>query len=135
MLNISQSAIDNENVLSFCRADACEQQHEALLGCHTSRIISSLTKVKHTLSILQIYWKYTSKLSILKAYFKYTPSILQVYFKYTSSILQPVELQKKKKKKYTSSLCYFDKRSTFEAHFVKLNQYFNVNLKYASSIL
>ena len=129
MLNISQSAIDNKNVLSFCRADACEQQH----GCHTSRIISSLTKVKYTLNILQIYWKYTSKLSILKAYFKYTSSRLQVDFKYTSSILQPVELQKKKK--YTSGLCYFDKRSTFEAHFVKLNQYFNVNLKYASSIL
>ena len=81
---------------------------------------SSLTKVKYTLSILQIYWKYTSK-----AYLKYTSSILKAYFKYTSSILQPVELQKKK---YTSSLCYFNKRSTFEAHFVKLNQYFNVNL-------
>ena len=41
--------------------------------------------------------------------------------------LQPVELQKKK---YISSLYYFDKRSTFEANFVKLNQHFNVNLKY-----
>ena len=67
------------------------------------------------LSIVQIYWKYTSKV-----YLKYTASILKAYFKYTSSILQPVELQKK----YTSSLYYFDKRSTFEAHFVKLNQYF-----------
>ena len=71
------------------------------------------TKVKYTLSIRQIYWKYTSKL-----YLNYTSSILQLYFKYTSNVLQPVELQKKK---YTSSLYYFDKRSTFEAHFVKLN--------------
>ena len=74
--------------------------------------------------MLQIYWKYTSKVylkytsSILEANFKYTSSILQVYFKYTSSILQSIELQKKK---YTSSMYYFDKRSTFEAHFVKLN--------------
>ena len=52
---------------------------------------------------------------------KYTFSILPVYLKYTSSILQPIELQKKK---YTSSLYHFDKRSTCEAHFVKLNQYF-----------
>ena len=51
---------------------------------------------------------------------KYTLGIPEAYFKYTSSILQPVELQKK----YTSSLYDFDKRSTFEAHFVKLNQYF-----------
>ena len=58
--------------------------------------------------------------------------MLQVYFKYTSSILQPVELQKKK---YTSSLCYFDKRSTFEANFVEVNHYFNVNLMYTSNIL
>ena len=77
------------------------------------------TKVKHTLSILQIYWKYTFKVylkytsSILKAYFKYASSIFQVYFKHTSSILQPVELQKKK---YTSSLYYFNKRNAFEAH-------------------
>ena len=54
-----------------------------------------------------------------------------MYFKYTSSILQPIELYKKK---HTSSLYYFDKRSTFEAHFVKLNQHFNVNLKYNSGI-
>ena len=73
-----------------------------------------LTKANDTLIILQIYWKYTSKV-----YLKYTSSILEAYFKYTSSILQPDELQKKK---YTSSLYYFDKRSTFEAHFVKLNQ-------------
>ena len=71
-----------------------------------------------------MYWKYTSKIylkytsSILEVYFKYTSSILQVYFKYTSSMLQRVELQKKK---YTLSLCFFDKRSTFEAHFMKLN--------------
>ena len=83
--------------------------------------------MKYILSILQIYWKYTSKV-----YLKHTSSILEAYFKYTSSILQPDELQKKK---YTSSLYYFDKRSTFEAHFVKLNQHFNVNLKYTSSIL
>ena len=51
--------------------------------------------------------------------------------KYTLSILLLVELQKK----YTSSLYYFAKRSTFEAYFVKLNQYFKVNLKYTSSIL
>ena len=44
--------------------------------------------------------------------------MLEAYFKYTSSILENVELQKKK---YTSSLYYLDKRSTFEAHFVKLN--------------
>ena len=37
-------------------------------------------------------------------------------------MLQPVEL--KKKKKYTSGLYYFNKRSTFEANFVKSNQYF-----------
>ena len=85
-----------------------------------------LTKVKYALSILQIYWKYTSKV-----YLKHNSSILEAYFKYTSSILQPVELQKK----YTSSLYYFDKRSTVEAHYVILNQHFNVNLKYTSSIL
>ena len=67
------------------------------------------------LELLQIHWKYTSKV-----YMKYTLGIPEAYFKYTSSILQPVELQKK----YTSSLYDFDKRSTFEAHFVKLNQYF-----------
>ena len=44
----------------------------------------------------------------------------EVYLKYTSSMLQPVKLQKK----YTSSLYYFNKRSTFEAHFVKLNHHF-----------
>ena len=93
-----------------------------------------LTEVEY---ILQIYWEYTSKeylkytFSILEAYFKYTLSILEVYLKYTSSILQPIKL---KKRKYTSNLCYFDKRSTFEAHFVKSNQHFNVNLKYISSI-
>ena len=37
--------------------------------------------------------------------------------------------------KYTSSLCYFNTRSTFDANFVKLNQHFNVNLKYTSSII
>ena len=72
------------------------------------------------LSIRQIYWKYTSKvyLNYTSSILEVTWSILQLYFKYTSNILQPVELQKKK---YTSSLYYFDKRSTFEAHFVKLN--------------
>ena len=86
----------------------------------------------------EVYFKYISNMlkvyfqSIFKVYFKYTWSILQIYFKYASSILQSGELQKKK---YTSSLYYFDKRSTFEAHFVKLNQHFNVNLKYTSSIL
>ena len=49
-----------------------------------------------------------------------------------SNILQPVELEKKK---YTSSLYHFYERSTFEVHFVKLDQDFNVNLKYISSIL
>ena len=67
---------------------------------HTWKSGKTLTKVKYTLSILQIYWKYTW-------------SILQIYFKYTSYILQLVELQKKK---HTSSLHCFDKRSTFEAH-------------------
>ena len=46
---------------------------------------------------------------------------LSSYLNFTSSILQPVELRKKK---YSSSLYYFNKRSTFEAYFVKLNQYF-----------
>ena len=58
--------------------------------------------------------------------------MLEIYFKYTSSIIQPIELYKKK---YTSSLYYFNKRSAFEAHFVKLNQHFDANLKYTSSIL
>ena len=75
----------------------------------------SLTKVKYTSSILQTYWKYTSKIDL----------------KYTSIIFQSIELQKKK---YISSLYHFDKRSTFEAYFVKLNQHFNVNLKYTSSM-
>ena len=57
--------------------------------------------------------------------------MLQIYFQYTLSILQLIEIEKKK---YTSSLYYFDKRSTFEAHFVKLNQHFNVNLKYTLNI-
>ena len=39
--------------------------------------------------------------------------MFEVYFKHSSSILQPVELQKKK---YTSSLYYFDKGNTFEKH-------------------
>ena len=60
--------------------------------------------------ISKVYFKYTS--SILETHFKYTSSILQVNFKYISSILQLVKLQKKK---YTSSVYYFDKRSTFEA--------------------
>ena len=81
-------------------------------------------------SIFEVYFKYTR--SILRVYLKHTSNMHQVHFEYTSSILQPVELLRKK---YTSSLYYFDKRSTFEAHFVKLNQHFNVNLKYASSIL
>ena len=97
----------------------------------SGKIGATLSKVKYTLSILQIYWKYTSKVYlkyILQVYLKHTSnilqitwSLLQVHFKYTSSILHPVELQKKK---YTLSLLYFDKGSTFEAHFVKLNQYF-----------
>ena len=69
---------------------------------------------------MSINWKYTSKLYLnyTSSILEVTWSILQLYFKYTSNILQPVELQKKK---YTSSLHYFDKRSKFEAHFVKLN--------------
>ena len=59
-------------------------------------------------------------------YLKHTPSII----KYTSNILQPIEL---KKKKYTSSLSYFNESSTFEVHFVKLVYHFNVNLKYTSN--
>ena len=58
--------------------------------------------------------------------------MLEIYFKYTSSILQPIELYKKK---YTSSLYYFNKRSAFEAHFLKLNQHFDANLMYTSSTL
>ena len=79
-------------------------------------LVPTLTKVKYTLSKLQKYWKYTSKV-----YLKYTSSILETCFKYTSSILQPIELYKKK---YTSGLYYFNKRSIFEAHFVKINQHF-----------
>ena len=51
----------------------------------------------------------------------YIPSImvaLKYYVIFTGISEWPVDL---KKKKYTSSLYYFDKRSTFEAHFVKLN--------------
>ena len=62
----------------------------------------------------------------------YTSNIIQLYFQYTLSIFQPIELNKKR---YNSSLYYFNKRSTFEAHFVKLNQHFNVLLEYTSSIL
>ena len=55
----------------------------------------TLTKVKYTLRILQIFWKYTSKV-----YLKYTSSILKAYFEYTLSILQVyfnlLNLQKKK---------------------------------------
>ena len=90
--------------------DLSKQAQEVIFSRKTNKTnhpTITLTKVKYTLSILQIYWKYTSKV-----YFKYMSSILKAYFKYTSSILQPVELQKKK---YTSSLCYFNKRSTFEA--------------------
>ena len=98
--------------------------------CSKGAVIT-LTKVKYTLSnasnILKVYIQ-----NIFEVYLKYTWSILQIYSKYTSSILQPVELQKKK---YTSSLYYFDKKSTFETHFVKLDQHFNVNLNYASSLL
>ena len=74
----------------------------------------TLTKVEYTLV--------TS--NVLKLYFQ---SIFEVYLKYTSSILQPIELNKKKKKK--------EKGYTFEAHFVKLNHRFIVDLKYTSSIL
>ena len=42
--------------------------------------LGSLTKVKYTLTILQIYWKYTSKIHL-----KYISSILEAY---TSNILQ-----------------------------------------------
>ena len=58
---------------------------------YTSFTVVSLTKLRHSLSILQIHWKYNSKvylkytLSILPSYLKYTSSILQVYFKYTST--------------------------------------------------
>ena len=97
-------------------------------------VVTQLTKVRYTISIRQINRKYTSKVYLkdtsrmLKVYFHYTScylkdtfSIFQIYFKYASRILQPVELQKKN---YTSSLSYFDKRTTFEVHFAKLNQYF-----------
>ena len=49
-------------------------------------------------------------------YWKETSSILVTDFKDTSSKLQG----KRNKKKYTSSLCYFDKSSLFKALFVKL---------------
>ena len=70
----------------------------------------TLTKVECTLSILWIYCKYASKV-----YLKYTLSILEECF-----IFQLNELEIKM---YTSSL-----------YFVKLNHYFNVNLKYTSNI-
>ena len=50
---------------------------------------------------------------------------------YKIILIQPIELYKKN----NISPYYFNKRSTFEAHFVKLNQPFNVNLEYTSSIL
>ena len=53
----------------------------------SGKIGATLTKVKYTLTILQIYLKYTSKVYlkyILQIYFK----LLEGYFKYTSSILQ-----------------------------------------------
>ena len=61
---------------------------------YTSFTVVSLTKLRHSLSILQIHWKYNSKVylkytsSILEVYFKYTSKLLEVYFKYTSSIFQ-----------------------------------------------
>ena len=76
--------------------------------------------MKDNSSILEVYFQYTS------CYLKDTLSILQIYFKYTSSILRPVKLQKKN---YTLSLYYLDKRSTFEVHFVKLNQFFLCKLE------
>ena len=86
---------------------------------------------KYTLNILEVYFQSIFEVYfkyILKAYFKYTPTdVLQVYISPLYFKYQPVEIQKKK---YTSSLCYFNKRSTFEAHFVKLNRYFNINVKY-----
>ena len=54
-------------------------------------LVPNLTKVKYTLSKLQIYWKYTSKV-----YLKYTSSTLEACLKHISSILQPIELYKKK---------------------------------------
>ena len=66
--------------------------------------------------MLQIYWKYTFK----------------VYLNYTSSMLQPIELYFKN---YTSSLYYFDRKSTFEARFVKLNHHLNLDLKHSFGVL
>ena len=95
--------------------------------CYAKQKINlACPKVKYTLSMHQIYCKYSSKV-----YLKYTSSVLEAYLKHTLSILQPAELQKKK---YSSSLYYFDKKSTFEAHFGKLNQHFNVNLKCTLSL-
>ena len=63
---------------------------------------------------------------------KYTLSILQIYFKYFSSILQLVELQKKE---YTTEVYIIStKRSSFDTH-LKLNQHFNLNLKYTRLLL
>ena len=83
---------------------------------YTSRILQPVETQKYT---SKVYLKYTS--SIPEAHFKYTSNI------YTSRILQPVEIQKKKK--LTPSLYYFNKRSTFETHFVKIKQHFHVSLK------
>ena len=61
-----------------------------------------------------------------------TSRILEANLQYISSILQPIEL---KKKKYTSNLYYFDKRSTFDVHLVKLNHHFTCILCIVARIL
>ena len=59
---------------------------------------------------------------------KYNSNILEVYLQsiykviLQVSIFQPIEL--KTKKKYTSSLYYFDKKSTFEAQFCEIKSTF-----------
>ena len=83
--------------------------------------------------MLEVYFKYTGSI-LPKNIWSILPSILEAYFKYTLSILQ-VYFNLLNYRRRSSSLYYFNKRSTFEAHFVKLNQHFNVNLKYTSSIL
>ena len=73
--------------------------------------------------------EYINASNILEVYFQ---SIFELYFKYTSSIVEPIELYFKN---YTSSLYYFDRKSTFEARFVKLNHHLNLDLKHSFGVL
>ena len=66
-----------------------------------------------------------------EVYFWYTSNMLEIYFQ---SIFK-INTSRITEEKDTSSPYYFTKTSTIKAHFVKLNQHLNVNLKCTSSIL